>query len=111
MPERNGWQPTSSASAITPTRPPLGSRPGPAAAPRRPPVDAPGASLPPEAEESAMEPGNVHSGSELERRYRRLMLAYPRRYRGQRGEEMLATLLETAATGQRRPSRLDTVDI
>jgi hypothetical protein len=42
--------------------------------------------------------------SPLERRYRRLLRAYPADYRSGRGDEMLGTLLDTAAPGQRRPS-------
>src|SRR6185369_14825689 len=42
---------------------------------------------------------------ELERRYRNLLRAYPRGYREHRGEEMLATLMETARPGQTRPDR------
>jgi len=39
----------------------------------------------------------------LERRYRTLLLAYPVRYRRRHGTEMVTTLLEMAAAGQRRP--------
>jgi hypothetical protein len=39
----------------------------------------------------------------LERRYRRLLLAYPKAYRGRRGTEMVTTLLEMAEAG--RPDR------
>jgi hypothetical protein len=46
---------------------------------------------------------------ELERRYRRLLLAYPRWYRSVRGLEMLTTLLDAAAPGQRRPTWRDLV--
>jgi hypothetical protein len=42
--------------------------------------------------------------SPLERRYRRLLRAYPASYRSDRGDEMLGTLLDSAAPGQRRPS-------
>lgn len=42
--------------------------------------------------------------TDLERRYRRLILAYPRWYRLRRGEEMLTTLLEGSRPGQRRPA-------
>jgi hypothetical protein len=44
----------------------------------------------------------------LERRCRTLLRAYPRWYRRQRGDEMLATLLEASQPGQRRPSARDT---
>jgi hypothetical protein len=49
--------------------------------------------------------------SELERRYHRLLRIYPRSYRERRGEEMVATLVETAAPGQTRPSRADRADL
>jgi hypothetical protein len=44
--------------------------------------------------------------SGLERRYQRLLALYPRAFRRERGEEMLAVLMAGAAEGQRRP-RLD----
>lgn len=40
----------------------------------------------------------------LERRYRRLMRAYPAAYRQERGDELLGTLMELSRPGQRRPS-------
>jgi hypothetical protein len=40
---------------------------------------------------------------ELERRYRRLLRAYPRAYRDRRGTEMVTTLLEMAEAGEGRP--------
>ncbi|MBM2619563.1 PepSY domain-containing protein [Actinoplanes sp. LDG1-06] len=43
----------------------------------------------------------------LERRYRRLMLAYPGPYRTGHGADMVTTLLEMAEPGQTRPSRAD----
>jgi hypothetical protein len=46
--------------------------------------------------------------SPLERRCRSLLRAYPRWYRRQRGDEMLATLLEASQPGQRWPSARDT---
>lgn len=45
--------------------------------------------------------------SALERRYRRLLRAYPTSYRKERGAEMLGTLLETAPDGTTRPSVRD----
>ncbi|MEV6158420.1 hypothetical protein AB0L53_49630 [Nonomuraea sp. NPDC052129] len=39
----------------------------------------------------------------LERRYRRLLLAYPKRYRAAHGDELLDVLLESAAPGQSTP--------
>ncbi|MGW2147003.1 hypothetical protein ACWCOT_22050 [Nonomuraea bangladeshensis] len=41
--------------------------------------------------------------SPLERRYRRLLLAYPRPYRRAHGDELLDVLLEDAAPGRRMP--------
>ena len=49
--------------------------------------------------------------ADLERRYRLLLLAFPRRYRAQRGEEMLTTLMEAARPGQRWPSAPDVADV
>jgi hypothetical protein len=42
---------------------------------------------------------------QLERRYRRLLRAYPRAYRNHRGVEMVTTLLEMAEAGHGRPGR------
>jgi hypothetical protein len=47
----------------------------------------------------------------LERRYRRLLAAYPWTHRRQYEEEMLAVLLAGSAPGQRRPDLRDTVDV
>lgn len=44
------------------------------------------------------------SGRRLERRYRRLLLAYPPAWRAAHGEELLGTVLEAAAPGQRLPA-------
>jgi hypothetical protein len=38
--------------------------------------------------------------SAIERRYQRLLRAYPRWYREQRGDEMLGTLMAAAPSGQ-----------
>jgi len=43
----------------------------------------------------------------LERAYRRLLLAYPGRYRRRHGPEIVTTLLEMAEPGQQRPARAD----
>jgi hypothetical protein len=43
----------------------------------------------------------------LERRCRRLLLAYPAWYRRERGDEMLGTLIEASLPGRRRPSLRD----
>jgi hypothetical protein len=40
----------------------------------------------------------------LERRYRRLLLAYPKAYRAERGGEIVGTLLDAAAPDRRRPA-------
>ncbi|WP_155372558.1 hypothetical protein [Catellatospora vulcania] len=48
---------------------------------------------------------------ELRRRYELLLLAYPRWYRRERGTELLTTLLDDAAEGQRRPRRADALDL
>ena len=40
----------------------------------------------------------------LQRRYRRLLLAYPRAYRRRRGDELLGTLMELSRPGQRWPA-------
>ena len=45
--------------------------------------------------------------SSLERRYARLLCAYPATYRAERGDEMLDTLMEAAPSGRRRPSARD----
>jgi hypothetical protein len=47
----------------------------------------------------------------LERRYRRLLLAYPRRWRRDHGDEVIGTLLDAAGPGQQRPTRRETVDL
>jgi hypothetical protein len=48
---------------------------------------------------------------ELERRYRRLMRAYPPGYRRERADEIVGTFLECAPAGQTRPTAGDTADI
>ncbi|MEU8078934.1 hypothetical protein AB0B31_26275 [Catellatospora citrea] len=48
---------------------------------------------------------------ELRARYRRLLRAYPGWYRRERGDELLTTLLDDAAEGQRRPGRADALDL
>jgi hypothetical protein len=47
----------------------------------------------------------------LEGRYRRLLLAYPRRYRRVRGLEMLTMLLDDAEAGRTRPTLAETADL
>ncbi|NUW33683.1 hypothetical protein HTZ77_19915 [Nonomuraea sp. SMC257] len=44
----------------------------------------------------------------LERRYRRLLLAYPRKYRAAHGDELLDVLLESAAPGRSFPELRET---
>lgn len=47
----------------------------------------------------------------LERAYRRLLLAYPRRFRRDRGDEILTTLLDAAPPDRRRPTAWETADL
>jgi hypothetical protein len=47
----------------------------------------------------------------LARRYRRLLVAYPPSYRTQRGDELVATLLDVAEPGRRMPRLGDSVDL
>lgn len=53
----------------------------------------------------------AHKMGLLERRYRLLLKAYPRDYRARRGDEIVATYLDSARPGQLMPSLADTVDI
>jgi hypothetical protein len=47
----------------------------------------------------------------LRRIYRLLVMAYPRWYRRERGQEMITTLLDDAAPGQRRPRYADALNL
>jgi hypothetical protein len=47
----------------------------------------------------------------LERRYRRLLACYPRSFRRENGDEIIAVLLATAGDGQRRPTLAETADL
>lgn len=47
----------------------------------------------------------------LERRYRRLLRAYPAAYRAERGEEIIGTYLALARPGRRWPSPADAADV
>jgi hypothetical protein len=47
----------------------------------------------------------------LERRYRRLLRAYPRRYQVERGEEIVGTYLDLVGPGPRWPSPHDALDL
>lgn len=49
--------------------------------------------------------------SKLERRYRRLLMCYPRTFRRDTGEELLAVLLTSATVNRRRPGLADTADL
>jgi hypothetical protein len=49
------------------------------------------------------------SVSRLERRYRKLLIAYPREYRSAHGGVLVGTLLEASASGQRIPSLREAV--
>ncbi len=48
---------------------------------------------------------------DLERRYRRLLALYPKAFRDQHEQEVLAVLMAGAADGQRRPSVADCADL
>jgi hypothetical protein len=47
----------------------------------------------------------------LERGYRRLLAWYPRAFRQQNGQEILAVLLACARDGQRRPGLAQAADL
>src|ERR1700689_5573674 len=47
----------------------------------------------------------------LERRYRRLLAWYPRLFRREQADEMVAVLMAGARKGQRRPGLRDTADV
>ena len=49
--------------------------------------------------------------SELERGYRRLVACFPKSFRAENEEEIIAVLLATAADGQRRPSLAESADL
>jgi hypothetical protein len=49
--------------------------------------------------------------SQLERRYRRLLALYPRAFRAEHGEEMLAVLMTGAGTGRRRPGAAESANL
>jgi hypothetical protein len=51
------------------------------------------------------------ASSDLERGYRRLIAWYPRSFRKDNEEEILAVLLATAGEGQRRPSLAESADL
>ncbi|HEX6453136.1 MAG TPA: hypothetical protein VF060_27210 [Trebonia sp.] len=48
---------------------------------------------------------------DLERGYRRLVAFYPRSFRRENGDEIIAVLLATAACGQRRPGLAESFDL
>jgi hypothetical protein len=47
----------------------------------------------------------------LERRYRRLLRAYPAAYRAERGDEIVGTFLDTAGPDRRWPHVRDAADL
>jgi hypothetical protein len=49
--------------------------------------------------------------STLDRRYRRLLIAYPAEYRVARGDEIVGTLLDVAPPGRRWPDLGDAIDV
>ena len=48
---------------------------------------------------------------QLERRYRRVLACYPKAFRRESGEEILAVLLATAHEGQRRAGLAEAADL
>ncbi len=55
--------------------------------------------------------GRASSSTGLERAYRRLVACYPRSFRSESTEEIIAVLLATAREGQRRPSPAEAADL
>jgi hypothetical protein len=55
------------------------------------------------------ESATFHTG--LERRYRRLLAAYPQSFRREQEEEMMAVLMSGTQPGQRRPGPAEAVDV
>jgi hypothetical protein len=53
----------------------------------------------------------MSDSAELERAYRRLVACYPRSFRRENGEEIIAVLLATATEGQRRPGIGESADL
>jgi hypothetical protein len=53
----------------------------------------------------------VNRSAALERRYRRLLVAFPTDHRCQYGDEMIAVLLASAPEGRRRPTLADALDL
>ena len=53
----------------------------------------------------------VSGPARLERGYRRLLACYPRAWRRENGEEILAVLLACAGDGQQRPGRAESADL
>jgi hypothetical protein len=51
------------------------------------------------------------NADDLARRYRRLLLTYPRSYRRANGTEIVTTLLDAAPAGRTRPTRAEAVDL
>jgi hypothetical protein len=53
----------------------------------------------------------VSGPARLERRYRRLLAGYPRSFRREQEEEMLAVLMAGARPGQQRPGLTESIDV
>ena len=53
----------------------------------------------------------MSDSTQLERRYRRLLAFYPKAFRREHEQEMLAVLIAGAAEGQRRPSLDEAIDL
>jgi len=55
--------------------------------------------------------GEQSDGTPLERRYRRLLYAYPRHYRATRGDELVGTYLDLTGAQRNWPSSHDAADV
>ena len=53
----------------------------------------------------------MSDSTQLERRYQRLLAFYPKAFRREHEQEMLAVLIAGAAEGQRRPSLDEAIDL
>ncbi|MDG4788943.1 GlsB/YeaQ/YmgE family stress response membrane protein [Micromonospora sp. WMMD1102] len=65
----------------------------------------------PEHPAGTAQDGTTAEAGPLERRYRRLLYAYPNRYRSSRGDELVGTYLDLVEPDRRWPSPRDAVDM
>src|SRR5205823_5799728 len=63
------------------------------------------------AAESGRRGGHMTDAADLERRYRRLLAWYPRAFRREHEEEILAVLMAGAGEGQRQPELMECLDL